>query len=480
MLASLEAPIMKVYFSFTLLILSIVIIYSCSENVSAPENSRHGNQDDQVNATISISPQFMKTFVGDSIMFTSDISKEPDDIILKQNWEIQPSGVATVDSSGMVKINDLGKATLTTLLYDEKDSLLASDTAQLFSEARLVLETESKINALTEISDQNGIFAVGKSPDNLAVSYDNGTTWQKKSSIPSKFDISRVARSKTYPDSIIISYDDTDANGSNEYTTGLLLSTDNADTWTELSHPFKRPTEEIFYNFSTLSILNNYMFVLTEVYSNSGGIRLYKSSDAGKTWIPKPFVNSGSSGIPNLLLDPSNSQNMYVSFRNGLTFSGVYVSLNQGDTWKLWENSYRVFDIGADGTLYGYRFAGESTGSNEQIIYSSDNAEKWNIIFEEEDLRTMDIDSFGSRVLAVLLMNDTNAGHVIKYSVDNGENWQVYTLAFNDQKTFNRPTKVKVLNVDEESVELLSIWTDLHPRGESQIWKHRIYHNLED
>jgi hypothetical protein len=66
-------------------------------------------------------------------------------------------------------------------------------------------------------------------------------------------------------------------------------------------------------------------------YSTFGGTHVWKSTDAGATWVG--IDGSGDTGIPDvpvhtIVVDSSNSQTLYVG-----TDIGVFVSLNGGGTW---------------------------------------------------------------------------------------------------------------------------------------------------
>jgi photosystem II stability/assembly factor-like uncharacterized protein len=122
----------------------------------------------------------------------------------------------------------------------------------------------------------------------------------------------------------------------------------------------------------------NYHVVYVAMYE--GGV--FKSNDAGQTWLP---INNGLNTpedrqIISLTLDPVNPKILYA----GTNTAKVYRTLNEGESWQLINQGIhagtviycRIFSLQIDPTNSSHLYAATSTG----IYHSKDQGNSWSRI----------------------------------------------------------------------------------------------------
>lgn len=470
----------RAYFTELIMISFLLVLYGCSENSVAPDNNEEVGD---INATISIQTGVKRTFVGESIIYKSEISNNSNGTQLHQRWYTEPVNIAEIDSLGEATILDIGKASVIAKLYDERQNLVASDTVELYSEAKKTLQAEGIIQEFTIKNPEKGIFAGSSGAMNIYFSNDLGESWEPIDNSFPNSEIRKITRNRSDLNFILSTYRELNSCCNAEKYTGVLLSEDNGATWSEITHPYTPKSGEIFYSFSDIAFAPDdveTLYILTQVNSDTGGTRLYKSTDLGQSWHILKTFERGSSESPNLFID--NDHNLYVGIAGAVANGGGYVSQDRGETWDVWprDETERLLHVDQNGKLYGRNFAGNSTSTNQQIVYSNDKSQTWNVLIEDDSYNLVHIDTFESDNLALLMLNDTNAGHKIKISFDGGNVWQEYNLSFNDRRTFNRPSKIKILDVKDGTIELLCFWGNpsYGDREEGEVWKLKIFLNL--
>ncbi len=332
------------------------------------------------------------------------------------------------------------------------------------------LASQSGNLAFTNLSEDSRIIAFGNSPDNLFLSEDNGNSWDKNSTIPSNYHIRTLARSAKDKEFILLSYIEDGHSYTSHAFTGLLLSRDNGKSWEELNHPFN--PDDFSGNFSTFSGLAfdsdnlNIIYAVIEIGFRSV---FFKSIDQGKTW---NFVDLHLTGITGaeLFLDPSNSNKLYVGGRGTSMSGGGFVSNDKGDTWSPWVSdssikpTQRIFDIDDSGVLYGHKYEGSTTSSKELLVYTSDPANSWEILYEDDSsFRLAALDTFHPGVVAILMTKSFTSENIIRYSINYGVSWTDFKLPF------KYPQSLEILTFDAERLEILVSTS-------STIWKVPIYY----
>jgi photosystem II stability/assembly factor-like uncharacterized protein len=134
---------------------------------------------------------------------------------------------------------------------------------------------------------------------------------------------------------------------------GLLKSTDNGKTWTNMGLQDSHHISSILINPENPDEI--VVGAVGHLYSKNNERGIFKSTDGGKSWNKTLFVND-QSGIIELVEDPNDFKTMYASswdkdrkawdFRESGTGSGIYKSVDAGNTWKKISSENSGFPTG--------------------------------------------------------------------------------------------------------------------------------------
>lgn len=124
--------------------------------------------------------------------------------------------------------------------------------------------------------------------------------------------------------------------------TGVFKSTDGGKTWKYLGLGESHHIARIILHPSDPNIA--WVAVLGHLYSPNKERGIYKTTDGGKTWKQTLAVNDNT-GASDLIIDPTNAKILYAAMwhreRRAWDFteagegSGIYKSVDGGETWKL-------------------------------------------------------------------------------------------------------------------------------------------------
>jgi len=136
---------------------------------------------------------------------------------------------------------------------------------------------------------------------------------------------------------------------------GIYRSTDDGKTWENIGLPEIHRTGDIVIDPENKDIL--YVGALGHLYSPSEERGVYKTTDGGKSWKKTLYINENC-GIIELQMDPSNSNTLYAAswererrawdFVEAGAGSGIYKSTDAGETWVLLTNAESGFPTGDD------------------------------------------------------------------------------------------------------------------------------------
>ena len=186
---------------------------------------------------------------------------------------------------------------------------------------------------------------------------------------------------------------------------GIYRSIDNGDTWEHLGLDESHHIGRIILHPNDKNIL--WVASLGHLYSSNKDRGLYKSMDGGKTWENKLFINDMTGGI-DLVMHPTNSDIIYCAMwereRKAWDFdgsgkgSGIYKSSDAGETWLEISGSTSGFPD-SEGTG---RIGLDISKSNPNMIYAIlDNQERKPKVLKtksesltKDDLRTISTNEF--------------------------------------------------------------------------------------
>lgn len=200
------------------------------------------------------------------------------------------------------------------------------------------------------------------------------------------------------------------------YDDGLWKSTDMGKTWTQLF--FNGDAYEV----PVISLAMDPENHLT-IYAARGARNdvsswtpiLYKSTDGGNNWTNiTGTLPTSSTNIRNIIVDPSNSNNIYVSDDS----SGFYKSTNGGSTWNQIFNQANISSAAINpatpSTLY--------FGFGSHLYRSTNGGSSWNQVYSGNIVTAITVDPLNPNI-ALAGINTTTQNAVIK-STDGGTTWQ--------------------------------------------------------
>jgi photosystem II stability/assembly factor-like uncharacterized protein len=156
--------------------------------------------------------------------------------------------------------------------------------------------------------------------------------------------------------------------------TGLYRSADNGKTWEWRGLAESHHIARIVLHPTDPNTL--WVAVLGHLYSPNTERGVFKTTDGGRTWAKTLFVNENSGGI-DLVLDPSNPQNLYAAtwersrrawdFDGAGEGSGIWKSSDGGTTWAKSSTPASGFPTGANVGRIGLA-AGKKNGKT--VLYA--------------------------------------------------------------------------------------------------------------
>lgn len=156
---------------------------------------------------------------------------------------------------------------------------------------------------------------------------------------------------------------------------GLYKSTDAGNSWKMIGLKNSERIANIIVNPNNSQEI--YVAVLGALWGDSEVRGVYKSNDGGTTWEKSLYIDQ-KTGCADLAIDPNNPTILYASMwefrRTGWSFesggkkSALYKSIDSGKTWNKIHNGFPEGDLG--------RLAIAVAPSNSNILYTVIEAEK--------------------------------------------------------------------------------------------------------
>ena len=156
---------------------------------------------------------------------------------------------------------------------------------------------------------------------------------------------------------------------------GLYKSTDGGSNWKKIGLEKSERIGNIIVNPSNSQEI--YVGVLGALWGDNEERGVYKSNDGGETWNKMLYVNAGT-GCADLAMDPTDPNILYASmwefrrtawsFNSGGPNSALYKSTDGGATWNKIHNGFPEGKLG--------RLAIAIAPSNPKILYTAIEAEQ--------------------------------------------------------------------------------------------------------
>ena len=139
---------------------------------------------------------------------------------------------------------------------------------------------------------------------------------------------------------------------------GMYKSIDKGKTWQQMGLDESHHIGRIIMHPNDPNVL--WVAVIGHLYTTNKERGMYKTTDGGKTWKQTLFIND-STGVIDCIVDPSNPSILYASawqrdrkawnFSEAGRGSGIYKSMDGGDTWSLISISSSGFPSNVSGNI---------------------------------------------------------------------------------------------------------------------------------
>ncbi len=194
--------------------------------------------------------------------------------------------------------------------------------------------------AVTGVPGEPNLFYFGATGGGVWKTLDGGRSWENISDGYFGGSIGAVEVSKSDPNVIYVGGGEKTLRGNVSSGYGIWKTEDGGKTWVSAGLKKSRHVPRIRIHPNNSNIV--YAAVLGNIYKPTQDRGIYKSTDGGKTWWKKLFVNS-QSGFVDLTLDPNNPRVLYASswrakrtpysLSSGGEGSALWKSTDSGETW---------------------------------------------------------------------------------------------------------------------------------------------------
>lgn len=195
--------------------------------------------------------------------------------------------------------------------------------------------------AVTGVPGKPNLFYMGATGGGVWRTKDAGNTWSNLSDGFFGSSIGSVAVSEWDNNVIYVGQGEGTVRGNVSYGHGMWKSTDAGKTWLFAGLKDSKHIPRIRIHPKNPELV--YAAVMGDLFKSSEERGVYKSEDGGKNWKRVLFANANA-GAVDLAMDPNNPRVLYASMwrirrtpysmESGGEGSGIYKSTDGGETWK--------------------------------------------------------------------------------------------------------------------------------------------------
>lgn len=198
-----------------------------------------------------------------------------------------------------------------------------------------------RVSSVASVASNPKLIVVGAASGGVWRSDNGGLTWTALFDDQSVNSIGAVAINQRYPDIIWVGTGEGATRNSTSIGDGVYRSTDGGRSWLKSGLEGTERINRIALHPTNPDIA--YVSALGPLWSDGGDRGVYKTIDGGKSWKPVLVGPNERTGATDVKMDPNNPNKLFASlwqfrrwpyrFESGGPGSGLYRSLDAGDTW---------------------------------------------------------------------------------------------------------------------------------------------------
>lgn len=250
-----------------------------------------------------------------------------------------------------------------------------------------------RITAVDVVHSNPKTMYVGAASGGVWKSENGGTRWTSVFDDNPTVNIGAIAIQQSNPSVVWVGTGEGNPRNSMNLGMGIFKSLDGGKTWQHLGLEKTKTIHRIIVHPDHPNVV--FVGAMGDPFTPNPDRGLYKTEDGGKNW-KKILYSNNESGVADMVMDPSNPNKMFValyehrrtpySFRSGGSGSGLYVTLDGGDTFKKLseKNGLPAGDLGRIGIAIApsnpNRIYAKVEATKNALYRSDDGGESWEMI----------------------------------------------------------------------------------------------------
>src|SRR6202171_3273406 len=227
-----------------------------------------------------------------------------------------------------------------------------------------------RIDDIAVVESNPYVFYVGFATNGVWKTTNNGTTFQPVFDTYSSASVGDIAVSQSNPDIVWVGTGETNNRQSSSFGDGIYKSTDAGKTFINMGLKDSQAIARIVIDPRDPNVV--YVAVLGHLFGANKERGVYKTTDGGKTWNNVKFIDEDT-GFTDLVMDQADSRTLYAAsyqrrrtswgFNGGGPGSGIWKTTDAGKTWT------KIQGNGLPDGLLG-RIGLDVSRSNPNVIYA--------------------------------------------------------------------------------------------------------------
>ncbi|NND44324.1 MAG: xyloglucanase precursor, partial [Xanthomonadales bacterium] len=198
-----------------------------------------------------------------------------------------------------------------------------------------------RIAAVDAVASDPNFIVIGVATGGVWISENGGLTWTPVFDDEDVASIGAVAINQKHPDIIWVGTGEGNTRNSTSIGGGIYKSVDGGRTWRNMGLEGSERINRIALHPDNPDIV--YVAALGTLWGPNSERGVYRSTDGGESWERILYVDE-QTGATDIKMDPTNPDKLFAGmwqfrrwpyqFRSGGPGSGMYVSLDGGDSWE--------------------------------------------------------------------------------------------------------------------------------------------------